>query len=47
MRRAPGGGALHGGVAYRFTSETLNSLFLRADKKLYKAKKTGRNRIGS
>jgi diguanylate cyclase (GGDEF)-like protein len=33
------------GVAYHLTGETSKALFARADKKLYEAKKQGRNRI--
>lgn len=36
---------LSGGVAYHAVGETLDSLFARADRKLYEAKEGGRNRI--
>jgi diguanylate cyclase len=36
---------LSGGVAYHAIGESLDSLFARADKKLYEAKESGRNRI--
>jgi two-component system C4-dicarboxylate transport sensor histidine kinase DctB len=36
---------LSGGVAYHAVGETLDALFARADKKLYEAKESGRNRI--
>ncbi len=38
---------ISGGVAYHLVGETINALFSKADRKLYEAKKTGRNRICS
>ena len=38
---------LSGGVAFHETNETFESLFSRADKKVYEAKELGRNRIRS